>query len=150
MRLPPTIPFPHPKTHVSPPTRVTEVLGRSLGPPLTQVSAHPVPSYFLSPSATVAQIILLPNASHLGLPGAQLASSGWCWEGGRCGCGPGRLPVSGRRRNCSGGKEGSKEGGWEGHSQVCGLWGWGGDGGGRGGWVVVVRARHRALGAGED
>lgn len=143
MRLHPAIPFPHPKTHISPPTRVPEMLGRTLGPPLARVSAHPAPSYFLSPSATVAQTILPPNASHLGLPGAQLASSGWCWEGERCGCGPGRLPVSGRRQNCSG--EGRKQERRVGRSQP-GLWT---GGAGMGGWVVV-RARHRALGAGGD
>ena len=47
MRLPPTIPFPHPKTYVSPPTSIPEVLGRTLGPPLPRVSAHPVPSILL-------------------------------------------------------------------------------------------------------
>ena len=98
--------------------------------PLAQVSAHPVPSYFLSPSATVAQTILPPNASHLGLPGAQLASSGWCWEGGRCGCGPGQLPVSGRGRNCRG--EGMKPERRVGRSQSS-LWTMGGGGGGMGG-----------------
>ena len=136
MRLPPTIPFPHPKTYVSPPTSIPEVLGRTLGPPLPRVSAHPVPS------------ILLVSICHCGPdhPAPKCQSPGIAR-------GPAGLfrVVLGRRAmrlrpratpseremeelQSGGRKEARKEGGKVTAKSV--------DYGGVGGWVVVVRARH--------
>lgn len=97
VRLCPAAPLPHPS-----PTsliRVPAMLGNTPGPPFTWVLAHPLPSYFLSSSAIGAPTIPVPSASHLGLRGAQLLSSRYCWGGARCGCDLGPLPVSGRLRN---------------------------------------------------
>lgn len=97
VRFRPTEPYPHPSSTSL--IRVPAMLGNTPHPLFTWVLAHPVPSYFLSLSATMAQTIPSLNASHLGLRGAQLASSRCCWGGGRYGCGPGPLPVSGKLRN---------------------------------------------------
>lgn len=82
MRLCSTVPLPHPTSHLS-----------DQGPWDTWKYPRPLSLGPLCPLllfSSVAQTIPVPNASHLGLQGAQLASSRCCWGGGQCDCG-GRL-----------------------------------------------------------
>lgn len=65
------------------------MLGSTLDPPFPWVLAHSVPSYFLSSSATVAQTISVPSASHLGCKGPSWLLQGAAGEAGNAAAAPG-------------------------------------------------------------